>query len=64
MLIRVSTAFNLPARLSWFVVVLAIVVATFLAGYLMTALLQRSPLAPLLVGPRATQWPRERNSPP
>jgi peptidoglycan/LPS O-acetylase OafA/YrhL len=58
MLLRVSTKLHLVAHLSWFVVALGVVVVTFLAGYLMTVLLERTPLGPLVVGDTAVTWRR------
>jgi peptidoglycan/LPS O-acetylase OafA/YrhL len=64
MLLRVSMKLHLPAHLSWFVVAIGVVVATFLIGYLVTVVLERTPLGPLLVGRSAVPWHRREQTLP
>jgi peptidoglycan/LPS O-acetylase OafA/YrhL len=61
MLLRLSTRFHLSAHVPWVALAAGVAVVTFLAGYVLTLLLARTPLAPALIGQSATPWRRRPN---
>jgi peptidoglycan/LPS O-acetylase OafA/YrhL len=63
-LIRVSTKIHLSSHLSWFVFVAGVAIATFLAGYVVTLVAERTPLSGALVGQPTVAWRRRRDPTP
>jgi peptidoglycan/LPS O-acetylase OafA/YrhL len=60
MLIRVSVRLHLSSHVSWWFLAAGVAVATFLVGYVMTLIVERTPLAPFLVGQSTLPWRRRR----